>query len=82
MKDITPYEAWFKRKLKVDHFKIFGSTAYSHSPKENREKLDKKGEKCIFIGYSDESKGYRLYKPESRKLIISRDAIFDEGASW
>ena len=40
------------------------------------------GEKCIFVGYSDESKGYRLYQPESKKLIISRDVIFDEAAEW
>jgi len=55
----TPYEAWFKRKPKVEHFRIFGCIAYAHILKENREKLDEKGEKCIFIGYSNESKGYR-----------------------
>jgi len=78
----TPYEAWFKRKPKVEHFRIFSCIAYAHIPKENREKLDEKGEKCIFIGYSNESKGYRRYKPESKKLIISRNAIFDEDAQW
>lgn len=44
MKNMTPYEAWFKRKPKVNHFKIFGCIACTHIPKENREKLDKKGE--------------------------------------
>jgi len=78
----TPYEAWFKRKPKVDHFKVFGCIAYSHIPKENREKLDGKGEKCIFIGYSDESKGYRLYNPDTKKVVISRDVIFDEASKW
>lgn len=69
-------------KPRVEHLKVFGCIAYAHIPKENRNKLDGKGEKCIFIGYSDESKGYRLYQPESKKLIISRDVIFDEGAQW
>ena len=39
---MTPYEAWFNRKPTVDHFKVFGCVAYSHIPKENREKLDEK----------------------------------------
>ncbi|XP_057529719.1 probable WRKY transcription factor 47 [Amaranthus tricolor] len=72
VKDLTPYEAWHKRKPRVEHLKVFGCVAYAHIPKENRKKLDKKGEKCIFIGYSHETKGYRLYKPESKQLIISR----------
>ena len=61
---------------------MFGCVAYAHIPKENQKKLDKKGEKCIFIGYSHETKGYRLYKPESKELIISRDVIFDEAVEW
>jgi len=55
---MTPYEAWFNRKPTVDHFKVFRCVAYSHILKENREKLDEKEEKCIFVGYSDQSKGY------------------------
>lgn len=42
MEGMTPYEAWFKRKPKVDHFKIFGYIAYSHIPKKNQEKLYEK----------------------------------------
>lgn len=79
---MTTYEAWHKRKPSVEHLKVFGCIAYANIPKENREKLDGKGEKCIFIGYSDESKGYRVYQPEYKKLVISRDVIFDEGAQW
>ena len=82
VRDLTPYEAWHKRKPRVEHLKVFGCVAYAHIPKENREKLDEKGEKCIFIGYSHETKGYRLYEPESKQLIISRDVIFDEAAEW
>jgi hypothetical protein len=35
--------------------------------------------KCIFIGYSDEKKGYRLLS--DGKFIVSRDVIFDETKS-
>ena len=34
------------------------------------------------MGYSTQSKGYRLYNLKTNKLIISRDVLFDEKASW
>ena len=40
--------------------------------------MDDKSEKCIFIGYSENSKAYRLYNPISKKMITSRNVIFKE----
>lgn len=77
-----PFEAWHKKKPVVNHLKIFGSIAYSHISTPNRDKFDEKSEKLIFVGYSDESKGYRLYNPITCKLVVSRDVIFDEMTSW
>lgn len=31
-----------------------------------------------FIGYCEETKGYRLYNPQTEKLMISHDVFFDE----
>lgn len=28
---------------------------------------------------SEESKGYRLYKPMSKKVVIKKDIVFDRG---
>ena len=74
----TPYEAWNGKKPNVDHLKVFGCTAYAHVPKDERKKLDSKAKKCIFLGYGSNVKGYRLYDVKSRKVIISRDVIFNE----
>ena len=57
----TPYEAFHGVKPKVGHLRVFGCTAYSHIPKHERLKLDDKARKCIFLGYSMNRKGYRLY---------------------
>jgi len=38
--------------------------------------------KCVFIGVSEESKAYRLYNPITKKIIISRDVLFDEENTW
>ncbi|KAL0358315.1 UNVERIFIED_CONTAM: putative mitochondrial protein [Sesamum angustifolium] len=48
----------------------------------NRHKLEEKTEKGIFLGYSTQSKGYRIYNLKTKKLIISRDVDFDEDAMW
>ena len=61
---------------------MFGCVAYAHIPKQEREKFDEKGEKNIFVGYIDESKGYRLYNPKINKMVISRDVIFNESSTW
>ena len=36
----------------------------------------------FLLGVSDESKAYRLYDPFSKKIIISKDVIFQEDECW
>ena len=74
----TPYQAWSGNKPSVGNLRIFECTAYSHIPKDERKKLDSKARKCIFLGYGEVTKGYRLYDPVKRHVIHSRDVIFDE----
>jgi hypothetical protein len=80
--DKTPFEAWSGRKPSIKHLKVFGCICYVQIPKEKRYKLDETSEKCIFVGYSSMSKGYRLYNLKTNKVIISRDVLFDEKAKW
>ena len=76
--DKTPQEVWTGKEPSLTHLKVFGCNAYFHVPKENRSKLDKKAEKCIFIGYKDGLKGYKLWNPETKKVVYSRDVVFRE----
>ena len=52
-----------------------------HVPDDLRTKLDSKSEKCIFIGYVIEQKGYRCYNPNTKDLKGSRD-VFHELFPW
>lgn len=79
---MTPQEAWTGFKPTVGHLRTFGCVAYSHIPEQKRNKLDEKSEKTIFIGYSDRSKAYKLYNPITKKTIVSRDVVFEEGKGW
>ena len=76
--NITPEEAWSGRKPTVSHFRIFGCKAYAHIPDERRRKLERKSEKFIMVGYSEESKEYRLYNPKKNEIYIKRNVWFDE----
>lgn len=60
----TPCELWFGKQLNFGNFKSFGSVVYVHIPKQKRHKLDEKAEKCLFVGYGENIKGYRVYNPE------------------
>jgi hypothetical protein len=49
-----------------------------HVPKEKRRKLDKKVVMCIFIGYKEGMKGYKLWDLALRRTMYSRDVVLRE----
>jgi len=82
VKDVTPEEAWSNNKHEVHYFKVFGCLAYAHVADVQRKKLDPKGIKCVHLGINEKSKAYKLYDPVNKKVIISRDVVFDESKRW
>ena len=78
----VPEEAWSGIKQGVTHMRVFGCVAYAHIPGQLRNKLESKGEKFIFLGYSEESKAYMLYSPSTKNFFISRDVRFIEEEAW
>ena len=78
LKSVITYEAWTKRKPDLRHLKIFGCKALVIIPAAFRMKLDSKSKECIFVGYSDNTKGYRLVDPVIKKSQIARDVVFSE----
>jgi hypothetical protein len=36
----------------------------------------------IFVGYSDVSKAYKVYHPQTQKMVITRDVHFHEEKQW
>ncbi|KAM1017343.1 hypothetical protein COP2_048179 [Malus domestica] len=78
----TPFEAYSGRKPGIAYLKIFGSLCYVHVPTETRQKLDAKSVKGVFVGYATCEKGYRIFDPCTKNLILSRDVVFDESMTW
>lgn len=59
-----------------NHLKIFSGEVYAHIPNEKRRKWDQKERKGIFVGYSEETKGYHIICFGGREISLSRGVIF------
>lgn len=80
LEDETPAELWYGEKPSVSNLRVFGCRCYVHVPKCKRGKMEPKSYPHIMVGYS--GNGYRLWDAEQRKIVLSRDDIFDEVFSW
>lgn len=74
----TPYEMWCEVKPAVHHLRTFGCKAVLLDKRPGKSKFAARGIECVMVGYSPESKAYRLYDPVSRKIVKSRDVKFIE----
>jgi len=73
----TPMQMWSDHKTDYTKLKVFGCTTYVHI---KQGKLEPRALKCIFIGYPDGVKGYKLWclEPGHKRCMISRDVTFNE----
>nr|GMC73988.1 Retrovirus-related Pol polyprotein from transposon TNT 1-94 [Ipomoea batatas] len=70
----------FCEEARIEH--QFTAPYTSHQNGVKRDKLDKKVESDLFIGYSNTSKAYRIFQPQNGKCMISRDVKFMEDKRW
>ena len=78
----TLEEVFTRKKPEVRHLQIFGSVAYCHVPSEKRSKLDQTAERGYLVGYNDTSNAYRIYIPDSSKVVIRRNVKFMEDRAF
>ena len=72
----TPYEIWTGKKPGFSFLKIWGCWAYVK--RLDSTKLEPKSDKCLFVGYPRETKGYYFYNPQENKTFVDLHAIFLE----
>ena len=78
LKDKIPYECWYGSKPNVSNLRVFGCLSFVHTPDGKRQKFDPKASKAIFVGYPQDTKGYKLYDLSSKHFVRSRNSTFYE----
>nr|GEX54052.1 Gag-Pol polyprotein [Tanacetum cinerariifolium] len=51
---------------------------HCHKDGENLDKMKEKGDECIFVGYSTQSRAYRVFNKRTRVIMESIHVNFDE----
>ncbi|GFT06410.1 retrovirus-related Pol polyprotein from transposon TNT 1-94 [Trichonephila clavipes] len=83
VKDKSPYELWFSKEvISIDHLRVFGTECFVHANQQKKGgNGTKKSFKGVFVGYSGEKHGYRIWIRDQNKVILSRDVIFQNEKS-
>ena len=78
----VPFEVWFNRRLNnkdLERLKTFGCEAWAAVVNPNkRRKLGPRAKKCLYLGFEDGVKGYRLWSVIEKRVIIARDVKFED----
>ncbi|XP_010556061.1 PREDICTED: uncharacterized protein LOC104825432 [Tarenaya hassleriana] len=70
----TSYELWVGKSLKMSYLRIWGCDIYVK--RQLSDKLGPKSERCLFVGYPKETRGYYFYNPTENKVFVARDRTF------
>ena len=71
-----PYELWTRKRPGLSFLKIWGCEAYVK--RQVSDKLASKSNKCLFVGYPKETKGYYFYILSENKVFVARNGVFLE----
>ncbi|CAI7810974.1 unnamed protein product [Closterium sp. NIES-54] len=79
----VPYVEWIGRKPKVDMLRVFGCMCMALVPKHLRHnKLGAKAIWAVHLGMAQNSKGWHLWDPFTKKFLVSRDCKFMENLMY
>ena len=74
----TPYELMANKKTTLKYFHVFGGKCYVLKDDEHLGKFEAKAREGIFLGYSLESKAFRVYVIDEKKVVESLNVTFDD----
>ncbi|XP_061998851.1 uncharacterized protein LOC133716132 [Rosa rugosa] len=74
----TAYELWKGKKPNISYFRVFGSPCYILRDREQLGKFDARSDDDIFLGYSINSRAYRVYNKRTRIVMESINVSIDD----
>uniref|UniRef100_A0A0C9QD48 POLX_0 protein n=1 Tax=Fopius arisanus TaxID=64838 RepID=A0A0C9QD48_9HYME len=76
IKGNIPLEIWTGKLPDLGNIRTFGSKVHVLNKDPSKDKLASRSKEGFFIGYPRETKGYRVWLPNERKSIVTRDIKF------
>lgn len=73
----SPYSLVFKHDPNYRFLKVFGCACFPFLRLHNTHKLEFRFARCVFLGYSNDHKGYLCLHFSSR-IYIGRHVLFNE----
>lgn len=73
----APEEMWIGKMVDYSDLKIYDCPYFVHIQDIQWSKLDSKSRKCIFLGFKKGVERFKLWDITSKKVIFSRDIIFN-----
>ncbi|KAL5849177.1 hypothetical protein ACOSQ4_007190 [Xanthoceras sorbifolium] len=74
----TPYELWKGKKPNISYFHTFGSKCYILNDRDQLGKFDAKSDEGIFLGYSSNSRAYRVFNSTTHTIMESSNVVVDD----
>jgi hypothetical protein len=74
----TPYQIVHKRKPNIDYFHVFGALCYPKNDRDDLGKLKANADIGVFVGYCENSKGFRIWNHRTREIQETIHVNFDE----
>jgi histone deacetylase 1/2 len=74
----TPVQRLLKETPDYNSLRVFGCACWPNLRPYNNHKLSFRSTRCVFLGYSSRHKGFKCLEPNTGRVYISRDVIFDE----
>lgn len=74
----TLEEFFFEKTPNLRHLRAIECLTFVHVPDRYMNKLQQREERGALVGYDDSTKGYLVYLPHKRVVIVTSDVAFDE----
>ena len=74
----TPFELLCGHAPNFDVLRVFGCLCFAHNQRAKGNKFAPHGRRCIFVGYPNGKKGWKLFDLDTEEIFVSRNVVFHE----